>query len=140
MVHYRGELNFYHWLAVSLVLHAIIIALPFSVMSVRTPHQNKNNKLAIELFGMIADRQQAEKRGGTGIIPRRAVQQRVTRQPVKKASRQAPPDTYKTTATDSPVYEEKRMINRTSPTRQQDLQCHYRLFPAVLAWGRTSGS
>lgn len=69
MPYYREQFNFYHWLAVSLMLHACIIALPLVSFNIRAPHQPRHHKLAIELFGMIADRQQEERRGGTGSSP-----------------------------------------------------------------------
>lgn len=104
MLDYREEFNFYHWLAVSLVLHLSIIALPCILTNVRIPHQHKHNKLAIELFGMIADRQQEERKGGTGIVPRRAIQQIAIRRPAKKTATRKSPDTYNT---NSPTHLEK---------------------------------
>ncbi|MGD9157666.1 MAG: energy transducer TonB [Desulfobacteraceae bacterium] len=52
----------YHWLGVSLVLHASII-LPLVVIGVHEPKKQTHNKLLIELFGMISNRQQEERQG-----------------------------------------------------------------------------
>lgn len=117
MPYYREQFNFYHWLAVSLMLHACIIALPLVSFNIRAPHQPRHHKLAIELFGMIADRQQEERRGGNRVIPRMATQRTAAQQPVKKADRQRPLDTHKTTVTDSPVHEGKT-DNKPNPTNE----------------------
>lgn len=108
MVLYNYEkFSFYHWLTVSLVLHVSIITLPLMLTSVHIQDRHRDNKLAIELFGIIADRQQEERRGGTGVVPRKATQQNVARQQVKKAVPKRSPDTHKAVAADTPVYEEK---------------------------------
>ncbi len=143
MLHCRGKFSFYHWLAVSLLLHSSII-LPFILTGLHAPDQNKHNnhnKLLIELFGMVANRQQEGKRGGTGVPqqnkrvlqlarphgshqiarPRiiqqneRALEQNITRDQVNRP-RQSP-DTYKTVATDSPVHVEKA-DDKPNPTEQ----------------------
>jgi periplasmic protein TonB len=112
---YRGQLNFYHWLAVSLILHASIV-LSFGFSLFHTPHKTRQNKLVVELYGMIADRQQEEKKAG-------ALEKKVTpRVPVmpheaKKADPKQSVEKEKTLQTESPVHEEK-MDGRKDQTEE----------------------
>ena len=105
---YRGKFTFYHWLGVSLALHVCVI-LPFIVTTFHAPYQDKPNKLLIELFGMVSNRQVEEKKKGTeGARQNRvASRQSVARQQVKKAAPKQSPDKPETAAPDAPVHVEK---------------------------------
>jgi protein TonB len=108
MLRCRGQFTFCHWLAVSLVLHAGIIALAliFTGLHIPDQHRHNHNKLVIELFGMVADRQQEERRGGDP--GKKAIPQR----PVMPQPRIASPgrpaaDVHKTVEADTPVHVDK---------------------------------
>lgn len=106
MARCRGKLNFYHWLAVSFVLHSCVV-LPCILTGMHAPYQDKHNKLLIELYGMVANRQVEEKKKGTDVPQNsRASQQSIPRQ-VKKAVPKQPPDKPKEAAPDTPVHVEK---------------------------------
>jgi protein TonB len=101
------RLNFYHCMAVSLLLHAAI-AVPFVFMGLHKADHARHNKLAIELFGMISDRQMEEKHKG-GNVPRPSPQpipQRVARRAARPAPRQTS-DRFTTELAQSPVQVEK---------------------------------
>ena len=91
--------GFYHWLGVSWLLHCGLI-LPCVLIGLYTPSCQNHGKLVIELFGMVADRQQ-EARMEKVIPPHRKVPQIIPQMP-KKAS-----EAHETVAADMPVYEEK---------------------------------
>jgi protein TonB len=80
--------TFYHWLGISVLLHAALV-LPFVVPTLHRPERTTHNKLAIELYGMISNRQQEEKRKAGTTVPQRPVP-RVARQ--KVAAQPRPPD------------------------------------------------
>ncbi|OPY68477.1 MAG: Gram-negative bacterial tonB protein [Syntrophorhabdaceae bacterium PtaU1.Bin034] len=89
-MHHRGTFTFYHWLGISVLLHAALV-LPFVVPTLHRPERTTHNKLAIELYGMISNRQQEEKRKAGTPIPQRPVP-RVTRQKVAIPKQPQPPD------------------------------------------------
>ena len=91
--------GFYHWLGVSWLLHCGLI-LPCVLIGLYNPSHQNHSKLVIELFGMVADRQQ-EARMEKVIPPPRKVPQLIPQMP-KKAS-----EAHETVAADMPVYEEK---------------------------------
>jgi len=99
MHYYRKPFNFCQWLAVSWLLHCGLI-LPLVLIGLYSPAYVNHDKLVIELFGMIADRQQ-EARTEKTVAPPRKVPQILPRLP-KKA-----PDRYETVAADIPVNEEQ---------------------------------
>ncbi len=65
MLHFHGKFSLYHWLTISLILHAGII-IPFIFIDMNMLNRQTHNRLLIELFGMISNRQQEEKKGGGG--------------------------------------------------------------------------
>lgn len=81
-------MRFYHWLGVSLLLHSTL-TVPFIVSALPAPERANRNKLAIELYGMIADRQQVEKRRAGVAIPKPAP--RVVRQQTQVKKPEQPP-------------------------------------------------
>jgi len=91
--------GFYHWLGVSWLLHCGLI-LPCVLIGLYNPSHQNHSKLVIELFGMVADRQQ-EARMEKVMPPPRKVPQLLPQMP-KKAS-----EAHETVAADMPVYEEK---------------------------------
>lgn len=112
------KFNLYHWLAVSVLLHASII-LPFMLAGVHAPYQDKRNKLLIELYGMVANRQVEEKKKGTeGARQNRvASRQMAARQQVNKAAPKQSPDKPKEAAPDTPVHVEKA-DDKAKPSEQ----------------------
>ncbi len=108
---HREPFTFYHWLAISVAIHAAVI-LSFFLPALHMPKKGVDNKLAIELFGMVANRQQEEKRMAGA--PRPAVpKQRAARQPVQKAEPKQPAET-RTTEAETPVREEQGEETLTS--------------------------
>ncbi len=109
MFHYHGRLNLYHWLAVSLLLHSIV-ALPFFyLVGLHKADRVRHHKLAIELFGMVSNRQVEGKKKGTE-VPRPNKRPPLPSVAPRPAARQSPrqsPDTYTTVAADGPVRVEK---------------------------------
>lgn len=99
MLSCHKPLGFYHWLGVSWLLHCGLI-LPCVLIGLYNPSHQNHSKLVIELFGMVADRQQ-EARMEKVIPPPRKVPQIIPQMP-KKAS-----EAHETVAADMPVYEEK---------------------------------
>lgn len=99
MLSCHKPLGFYHWLGVSWLLHCGLI-LPCVLIGLYTPSCQNHGKLVIELFGMVADRQQ-EARMEKVMPPPRKVPQLIPQMP-KKAS-----EAHETVAADMPVYEEK---------------------------------
>jgi len=99
MLFCHKRFGFYHWLGVSWLLHCGLI-LPCILVGLHTPSYQNHNKLVIELFGMIADRQQ-EARMEKVIPPPRKVPQLLPQMPRKA------PDRYETVAADMAVYEEE---------------------------------
>ncbi len=109
-----GRLNFCHWLAVSLLLHSSVI-LPFVFTSLHTPDEKKHNKLVVDLFGMISNRQMEEKKKGVVVAPQnRRVSPPVTLIQIKKVAapqnssekhetEKSETEKYKTTMADSPI-------------------------------------
>ncbi|GFE62031.1 hypothetical protein AOG2_26190 [Geobacter sp. AOG2] len=92
MSHYQGRSRMCRWLSVSSLLHACFIV-PFIVFSLYTPAKHARSRLQIELFGMVADRQVAEKKVAQKAAPPQQVNR--PRKPV--------PAMYRTVATESPV-------------------------------------
>jgi len=88
MSHYQGRSRMCRWLSVSSVLHACFFV-PFVVFSLYTPAKHARSRLQIELYGMVADRQVAEKK----VAQKAAAPQQVSR----------PRATYQTVAMESPV-------------------------------------
>ena len=82
----------YHWLAVSLALHAVVIGLFTLILSPRAPHAASHTKLRIDLVGMIANRQVEERRGGSAAAePVRQVKQAAPRStPAKDTTKENP--------------------------------------------------
>lgn len=99
MLSFHKPFGFYHWLGVSWLLHCGLI-LPCVLIGLYTPSCQNHGKLVIELFGMVADRQQ-EARMEKVMPPPRKVPQLIPQMP-KKAS-----EAHETVAADMPVYEEK---------------------------------
>lgn len=99
MLSCHKPLGFYHWLGVSWLLHCGLI-LPCVLIGLYNPSHQNHSKLVIELFGMVADRQQ-EARMEKVMPPPRKVPQLIPQMP-KKAS-----EAHETVAADMPVYEEK---------------------------------
>jgi len=99
MLSCHKPLGFYHWLGVSWLLHCGLI-LPCVLIGLYNPSHQNHSKLVIELFGMVADRQQ-EARMEKVMPPPRKVPQLLPQMP-KKAS-----EAHETVAADMPVYEEK---------------------------------
>ena len=93
-----SRFNFYHWLAVSLALHAGIILLFVVVMGPHAVHETRHNRLRIDLMGMIAGRQVEERRSGSAVAPQPARQ-------AQKAVPKQPPEKHK--AKESPARAEK---------------------------------
>lgn len=94
--------TFYHWLAVSLLLHAGIV-IPFVLGIPHGPRHKGHYKLTVELYGMIADRQQEEKKGGT---PKK--QAAVRPREAKKTTPKQTVEKEKTPITESPVVHEEK--------------------------------
>lgn len=94
MLFRRKKFNFYHGLAISLILHSSLVVGPLLFNSLRMPDQDKHSKLRIDLFGMITDRQLEEKKMWQNPTPPHPRQVNRPRQT---------PDTYKTVETASPV-------------------------------------
>jgi protein TonB len=102
MRHDRQSLKFFHWLTVSLGLHLGIVA-PFLVAGIHATSRKDQEKLIIELFGMIANRQQEEKKGGDGALPQAAMLlPKARRQPAKKAAPKPDPDPNKKLEKEAP--------------------------------------
>ncbi len=99
MLSFHKPFGFYHWLGVSWLLHCGLI-LPCVLIGLYNPSHQNHSKLVIELFGMVADRQQ-EARMEKVMPPPRKVPQLLPQMP-KKAS-----EAHETVAADMPVYEEK---------------------------------
>lgn len=55
------KLRFYQWMGVSLLLHVVAVS-PFTLPVFRTQALRYDNRLDLELFGIVSDRQQEEKR------------------------------------------------------------------------------
>ncbi len=101
-LYFQGKLNFYHGLAISLLLHLSLV-LPFLLITLHTFDQSKHEKLRIELFGMISDRQMEERHKGSE-SPQQA--NMAAQQANNIVARQSA-DKYQTVAADSPVHVEK---------------------------------
>lgn len=99
MLSCHKPLGFYHWLGVSWLLHCGLI-LPCVLIGLYNPSHQNHSKLVIELFGMVADRQQ-EARMEKVIPPPRKVPQLIPQMPSKAS------EANETVAADMPVYEEK---------------------------------
>ncbi len=95
-------ITLYHWLAVSLLIHAGIV-IPFVLGIPHGPHHKGHHRLTVELYGMIADRQQEEKKGGT---PKKQVP--VRPREVKKTTPKQTVEKEKTPVTESPVVSEEK--------------------------------
>ena len=124
------KFNFYHGLAVSLLLHSSF-ALPiyFSLSSL-SPPQHRRSKLQIELYGMITERQLEEIRKGSDVTRhgRRAAAPSVARQQVVKANPKEP-EKEKTVAMDSPVHVAK--ADDKPKTTEQEMQASAASPPSV---------
>jgi protein TonB len=101
---HREPYTFSHWLAISVAIHAAVI-LSFFLPTLHMPAKSANNKLAIELFGMVADRQQEEKRRA-GLPEPVMPKQRAPRQQAKRPEPKQP-DEIRTMTAETPVREEK---------------------------------
>ncbi|QDR80263.1 energy transducer TonB [Sporomusa termitida] len=55
-----GKLNLFHWLAISLLLHVSLIS-PLFLTTLHAAQQNRAERLRLELFGMVANRQLEER-------------------------------------------------------------------------------
>jgi protein TonB len=61
-VHWLGKLNLFHWLAISLLLHVSLISPLFlTTLHAAEAQPNRAERLRIEVFGMVANRQLEEK-------------------------------------------------------------------------------
>ena len=87
-----SRVTIYHWLVVSLTLHAVVIGLFVLIMGPRAPREAAHTKLRIDLMGMIANRQVEERRGGSAAAqPVRQVKQAAPRRtPSKDATKENP--------------------------------------------------
>ncbi len=105
--HTMRTFTFYQWLGISLLLHASVVA-PFVVSLPRSPQHTRPNKLLIELFGMISNRQVEEKKKGTDVKEQRvASRPSVARQAKQEAPKPLPePETERPKAMEpeAPVY------------------------------------
>lgn len=113
------HLTLYHWLAISLALH-LFAAAPFYVLThVRMPdHRHSRNRLVVELFGMIADRQTEARKEGTRAVRDTVSRPRIVpRQQVRRSAVKRPPEKDKTPAVESPVLVEKR-DDKPAPAEQ----------------------
>ncbi|QEM68590.1 energy transducer TonB [Geobacter sp. FeAm09] len=88
---YGSSSGMCQWLSVSSLLHACLIV-PFILFSLHSPARHMRSRLQIELFGMVADRQVAEKKVAQQAAPQR-----------REAYRPPKTVTYRTVATESPV-------------------------------------
>lgn len=122
MLFRRRTFNFYHGLAISLVLHSSM-ALPFILDNWHRPDRDKHTKLQIDLFGMVADRQLEEKKRGQEATPPRP---RQVNKPRKS------PDTYKTVETAGPVLVEKPE-DKPIPVAQETQPLLTPVAPAAVA-------
>jgi periplasmic protein TonB len=64
-----GRFRFCQWLAVSLLLHAAVVALFVLATGVHAPPHISHHRLHIDLAGMVSDRQVQERKGGTSASP-----------------------------------------------------------------------
>lgn len=112
-LHCLTKLNLYHWLAISLLLH-VSLALPFLWTTLHIPDQHRQEKLGIELYGMISNRQMEEQHKGDE-VPQ---QTQKTVQPVNNALNRPinrpTPDKYQA---ESPV-----QVEKTDDTSNQSQQ------------------
>ncbi len=138
MLRFRGKFTFYHWLAVSLLVHASIV-LPFFVSLQRPSQANKPSKLLIELFGMVSNRQVEEKKKGTEGAPqnRMASRQSIARQTKKVIPKQSPGKPKETTP-DTPVHVEKA-DDLQKPTEQETGPTQASTVYAPAVAGRAGG-
>ncbi|TWH45068.1 TonB family protein [Sporomusa sp. KB1] len=85
-MHYLTKLNFYQWLAISLLLH-LSLALPFLWTTLHFSKQHRQEMLKIEIYGMISNRQMEERHKGEK-NPRQVPQpeQAANNAPVKPSS------------------------------------------------------
>ncbi|WP_371381788.1 energy transducer TonB [Sporomusa aerivorans] len=111
-----GKINFYHGLAISLLLHASL-ALPFLFSLWHIPEPDRSEKLNIELFGMVSTRQMQEMRAGNE-VPRPTPQAaQAENKPVVKND-----DQYRTVTTESPVKvgKEEEAVPVLAPANEGD--------------------
>lgn len=94
------KFNLYHWLAISLLLH-LSLALPFLLSTLHIPGQSRHEKLNIELFGMISNRQMEELHVGS------EASQQDMRLAEQVNNTISSPDKYQTVTAESPVRVEK---------------------------------
>jgi protein TonB len=93
-------------MAISLLLH-ISLALPFLLPTLHTADQSSHEKLRIELFGMITNRQMEERHEGT----ESPQQEKRAAQQVNHIVPRPSADKYQTVAAKSPVQVEKAEDN-----------------------------
>lgn len=101
-LHCLGKINFYHGLAISLLLHVSLV-LPLLLTTLHTADQSRHERLRIEVFGMVSNRQMEEQHMGT-----EAPQQ--GKRPAQQVNNTVPrtsPDKYQTVAAESPVHVQK---------------------------------
>jgi len=118
----HGKLGSYRWLAVSLALHCAVL-LPFVLFGLHTPPRQKLSRLQIELFGMVADRQLAEKKLQQQVTPPARPRPAHLPKPQPRKS----PDSYRAAAAESPVSlvkveekekEEQKLKAQPAPAQQ----------------------
>ncbi len=109
---YQGKFNIYHGIAISLLLH-LSLALPLFLPALSLAH-HRPERLNMELFGMISNRQLAEQHQGTEAPQqtKRAVQPRNNAVPKASANKYQPENKYQA---ESPVKVEKT-DDRLSPS------------------------
>lgn len=100
-LHCLKKFNFNYGLAISLLLHASFV-LPFFLTTLHPPEQSKHERLSMELFGMISNRQMEERHKGA-----EDPQQPKTPQQMTNAAVQPSSEKYQTTAAASPVQVKK---------------------------------
>jgi protein TonB len=105
-LHCLRKITFYHGLAISLLLHASL-ALPFLLPPLHAAKQSQQEKLRIELFGMISNRQVEERHEGT----ENPQQEKKMAQQENQAVPRPSADTYQTVAAKSPVQSAKAEDN-----------------------------
>lgn len=88
---YLAKFDFNHWLAISLLLHLCLVS-PLFLVNLHAPDQSRHEKLSLELFGMMSNRQIEERHAATE-APQQA-----------KQTPRSPADRYLTTTTESPVH------------------------------------